>query len=305
MKLTRKSFLKTSALIAGGAALSGNKLLASLLQDDKRLQIIRDNYGIYTEKGGSIGWYINDDALIVVDTQFTDTAKNFLDLVRKNTERKIDIVFNTHHHADHTSGNVFLREHTEKIVAHENCPVLQRKRNAKPGEEDKLVYADTTFKDNFKTDLGSEVVNAFHLIPAHTGADSVIHFEQANIVHMGDLVFHNVFPYVNLEDEAHLSGWLDYLNMVHSKFDDDTIFIFGHGQSNDIEKVTGRRKDLLVMKDYLTALLQFTQKEILKGSSEEEAAAAESIPGVSNRKQLWDGAMAMNIREAYKELNKK
>ena len=132
MKLSRKSFLKSSAVITCGALLSGNKLLASLMREDNRLQNIRNNYGVYTEKGGSIGWYIDDDALIVVDTQFPDSAKNFLDLVRKKTARKIDIVFNTHHHADHTSGNVFLRNHTEKIVAQQNCPVLQRKRNAKP-----------------------------------------------------------------------------------------------------------------------------------------------------------------------------
>ncbi len=304
MKLTRKSFLKTSALITGGTLLSGNKLLASLMQEDKKLQIIRDNYGVYTENGGSIGWYIDDDALIVVDTQFPDSAKNFLDLVRKKTDRKIDIVFNTHHHGDHTSGNVFFKEHTEKIVAQENCPVLQRRRNAEPGEEDKLVYADTTFGSTFEADIGGETITAFHLVPAHTGADSVIHFQKANIVHMGDLVFHNVFPYVNLEDEAHFSGWIDYIEEAHEKFDDDTIFIFGHGRSNELDKVTGKKKDLLVMRDYLTALLEFTQKEIDKGMSEDEAAAAESIPGVSDRKQLWEGAMAMNIREAYKELKK-
>jgi glyoxylase-like metal-dependent hydrolase (beta-lactamase superfamily II) len=301
MNITRKTFLKTSALVTGGAIISGNKLLASMLQEDNRLQVIRGNYGIYTEQGGTIGWYINDDALIVVDTQSKETAKNFFDLVRKKTDRRIDIVFNTHHHGDHTSGNPFFRDLADKIVAHENCPVLQKKRNEHRSEEP-LVYADTTFSESFTNDLGSETVNAFHLIPAHTGADSVIHFEKANIVHMGDLVFHNVFPYVNLEDEAHLSGWMDYLNIVHDKFDDDTIFIFGHGQSNDLDKVTGKRKDLLVMRDYLTALLDFTQKEISKGKSEEEAAAAKSIPGVSKRKELWDGAMAANIKEAYKEL---
>ena len=167
MKLSRKSFLKSSAVITGGAMLGTNKLLASLMREDNRLQNIRNNYGVYTEKGGSIGWYIDDDALVVVDTQFPDSAKNFPDLVRKKTARKIDIVFNTHHHADHTSGNVFLRDHTEKIVAQENCPVLQRKRNAKPGEEDKLVYADTTFKKDYSANLGKETVNASYFTHAH------------------------------------------------------------------------------------------------------------------------------------------
>ena len=79
--------------------------------------------------------------------------------------------------------------------------------------------------------------------------------------------------------------------------------MFGHGQSNDLDKVTGRRKDLLVMRDYLTSLLEFTQKEIDKGKSEDEAAAG-SVPGVGNRTSRWEDAMGRNIREAYKELKR-
>ena len=47
--------------------------------------------------------------------------------IREKTERKIDILFNTHHHGDHTSGNYYLKDYADKIVAQENCPALQKK----------------------------------------------------------------------------------------------------------------------------------------------------------------------------------
>jgi glyoxylase-like metal-dependent hydrolase (beta-lactamase superfamily II) len=303
MKFTRKQFIKTSALIGGGILFQGNKLLTTLSTDDKRFKTLRNNIGVFTEQGGSIGYYIHDDALVVIDTQFPDSAKLLMEGIRAKTDRKIDLLFNTHHHGDHTSGNPYLKPFTKDIVAHENCPKIQRKRNAKPGEEDQLVYANLTFTDNYKTDLGDEKINAFHLQPAHTGADSVVHFENANIAHLGDLVFNRVYPWFSLQDEGTFKGWISYLEKLEKKFDSETLFIFGHGQGMDKNQVTGNLSDLTFMKDYLTTLVEYTHKQINAGKSEDETASVSAIAGVTDRKGLWDDALGKNIREAYKELS--
>ncbi len=303
MKISRKTFLKSTAILSGGMFFQGSKLLTSLVDDDNRFQTIKGNYGVFTQSGGTIGWFISDDALIVIDTQFPENAKNLMNGIRKKTSRDIDILFNTHHHADHTSGNPYLKPFSKTIVAHENCPILQRKRLAKPGEEDKLVYADTTFSKDYSVQIGKEKLTAFHYGPAHTGGDSVIHFENSNIVHIGDLVFHKVFPFINLLDDASFSGWIKYLEYVADKFDNDTTFIFGHGKSMDISEVTGKKKDLYVMRDYFSALVDFVQKQIADGKTEDEVAKMSSIPGVKDRKELWKGAMEMNLRQAYKEFS--
>lgn len=302
MKFSRKEFIKTSALLGGGLLFSGNKLLALVSEDDNRFKEIRKHFGVFTQQGGTIGYYMNDDALVVIDTQFPDSAKNLMNGLRKKTDRKIDILFNTHHHGDHTSGNPYLKPFSKKIVAHENVPVLQRKRNMKPGEEDKIVTADVTFKDRFSEDIGSEKVTAFHLMPAHTGGDSVIHFENANIAHLGDLVFNKVYPWFNLQDEGSFKSWVTYLEKLHNRFDNDTVFIFGHGQGSELGQVTGKKSDILVMRDYITAILDYTQKQIDAGKSEDETAKTDSVPGVSGYKANWENAMQINIREAYKEL---
>lgn len=303
MKFTRKQFIKTSALISGGILLQSNKLLSTLSMEDNRFKLLRNNIGVFTEKGGSIGYYIHDDALVVIDTQFPDSAKLLMDGIRAKTDRKIDLLFNTHHHGDHTSGNSYLKPFSKDIVAHENCPIIQRKRNAKPGEEDKLVYANKTFTDSFTQDLGAEKITAFHITAAHTGGDAVVHFENANVAHLGDLVFNRVFPWFSLQDEGTFNGWVSYLEKLEKKFDNETLFIFGHGQGMAKEQVTGKLNDVTFMKNYLLTLLDYTQKQIAAGKSEDETAAVTEIAGVKERKALWDNALGKNIREAFKELS--
>ena len=79
---------------------------------------LRRNVGIFHQRGGTIGWLVNRDGVLVVDTQFADTAPNFLTGLKTRTPRTIDVVINTHHHPDHTGGNGVLRPAAKQLVAH-------------------------------------------------------------------------------------------------------------------------------------------------------------------------------------------
>jgi len=46
--------------------------------------------------------------VLVVDSQFPETAQMLLDGLKSRTQRKIDLLINTHHHGDHTHGNCLL-----------------------------------------------------------------------------------------------------------------------------------------------------------------------------------------------------
>ena len=51
---------------------------------------VRRNVGVFTARGGTIGYLVTPDAVIVVDSQFADTAPLFLDGLKPKTSRKID-----------------------------------------------------------------------------------------------------------------------------------------------------------------------------------------------------------------------
>lgn len=298
--MNRRNFLRVGGLSATALFINKNNLLAALAADSYTFKVLRNNVGIYANRGGTIGWLISDDALLVVDSQFPATAKELMKEIRKKTSRNIDILFNTHHHGDHTSGNSYLTKFTDNIVANTNCVRLQKKRNKPKKPGDKIVTANVTFEKDWNYSLGNENVTAYHLTNAHTGGDAVLHFTNSNVVHMGDLVFNGVYPYVNKEDEAMLSGWIVFIDDAINRFDNDSIFIFGHSYSPD--KVYGNKTDLTNMRNYLEALLNFVRKEIAAGKTDEKILTNNYVPGFDHIKPMWDGAFQINLKAAITEV---
>jgi glyoxylase-like metal-dependent hydrolase (beta-lactamase superfamily II) len=258
---------------------------------------LRRNIGTFTARGGTMGWLAAPDAVVVIDSQFADTSKMFLDGFKPMIGgRKIDLLINTHHHPDHTGGNKVLQPSVVKIVAQENAPGLQRKQAAAQKSEDNQAYADTTFKSDWKVDLGSEQVSARHYGPGHTGGDAVIVFERANIVHMGDLMSHLRHPRVDRPAGASIQNWLVTLEKVVKGHNADSVFIFGHSKVG--APVTGSSKDLLALRDYFSAMLDYVRKGIAAKKSAEEIVKG-GLPAFSEH----EGAPALQV--AYEELTAK
>ena len=172
------------------------------------------------------------------------------------------------------------------LVAHENVPKLQfeaAKRaegSVRPDPASLVanqVYADTTFSDVWRRDLGGEIVTAEFRGPAHTGGDAVVIFEKANVVHMGDLVFNRLYPYVDRPGGATIKGWIKSLEDSAAAYPADAIYVFGHG--NPKFGVTGKRADLLVMRDFFTAVLERVQAGIAAGLDKPTVVAAAGLPG--------------------------
>ena len=299
--MNRKEFLKSTALIGAGLMLQGNTLFAFLDSKDYTFKKLRNGTGIYVNRGGTIGWLVNNDAVITIDAQFPGTAEVFWNEMKKLTSRKIDILFNTHHHRDHTAGNSYLGKFAKSIVATTACVRLQKTRNVGTDLDKNKVYANKTFEKEWSISIGKENLFAYHLVPAHTGGDAVFHFINSNVVHMGDLVFNRVYPWVNKDDEASLRGWITFLDDAINHFDNDTLFIFGHSYSPG--KVYGSKNDLKYMRNYLEALLTTVKKLKAEGKPDKEILNLETIPGFENMKALWDGALKANIKAALIELN--
>ena len=305
MYLDRREFVVLSALGFAGA-LGNRSLFAQQAASGAPAQPptvpmfadVRRNVGVFTARGGTIGYLVTPDAVIVVDSQFADTAPMFLDGLKPKTTRKIDLLINSHHHPDHTGGNKVMLPSVAKIVAHANVPGLQRKQAAAQKSEANQAYADTTFEKDWKASVGKETVSARHYGPAHTGGDIVITFENANVSHMGDLMSYLRNPRADRPAGASVVNWVKVLETTVKDRSSDTIFIFGHAKAG--ERVTGSGKDLLGLRDYLTALLDFTRKAIASGRPIEEVVKTPAIPGFEG----YEGT-PVALQAAYEELTAK
>lgn len=299
--MNRKTFIHQLGLLTAGTALT--PALFKWMQQNGPFYPIRNNVGYFTGRGGTMGWHITDESVVVVDSQFENSAEDFLSgIFNIASGGPSRYLFNTHHHGDHVSGNGVFQSDNFEIIAHQNVPDLQR---ASAGSEsrDSVIAADRVFDDEIIIESGNEIVTAKHYGPGHTGGDSVIWFENANIVHMGDLVFNRWYPFIDKDGGAIIENWITLLETVAKEADRDTTFIFGHG--NRDFGVTGDSDDVLYMRDYLTKLLEFTRTGIADGQSLEEISSVNQFEEFANHQSAGARlSLQANIEAAYEELTK-
>jgi cyclase len=304
MSLSRREFIVASSLAVTAGALRPASVLAQQPPAPAPPTVpvfdaVRGNVGTFTARGGTIGWYVAPDAVIVIDSQFPDTAQMFLDGLKSRTQRKIDVFINTHHHGDHTGGNKVLRPSVTKMVAHANEPALQKTQAVAAKSEDAQAYPDETFKDSWNVKAGKEVVSAKYYGPGHTSGDIAVFFENANVVHMGDLMFTTRHPRVDRPSGASIRNWIVALEKVTKEHAADTIYISGHSKVG--LPVKGSRADVLAFRDYFSALLDYVQKGISAGKSADEITKVSALPGFTG----FEGNPTGTLQMAYEELTVK
>ena len=280
MTLDRRRFLTTSSLALAAATADLSRLFAQMAAPSApqgpppapptAFTPLRGTLGIFTGQGGTIAYHISKDGVVVVDAQMPPTAAICLAGIKeRDGGRMIDILVNTHHHGDHTAGNAVFRPAVKTILAHANVPELQRaaakqQAAARPdAPAPEIVVADATFTNTWRQDVGGEVMALTHHGPAHTGGDAVVTFEKANVVHVGDLVFNRMHPFIDRPAGASIANWIRTLERVAADHSSDTLYVFGHASAKF--PVTSLRADLLYMRDYLTALLEFVRGEMKAG----------------------------------------
>lgn len=277
MTFTRRQFISTSTIALAGSAVFRLPVRAQAPAPAvTKFEDLRRNVGIFTGRGGTIGYLATPDGAVAVDAQFPDTAKACVEGLQKKSPKGIQLLINTHYHGDHTGGNPAFRGVVKSIVQQERCAKLHRDTTEKAGTAGNQAYADVTFGESWSATVGDEKVWGYYHGPGHTGGDAVIVFEKANVVHMGDLMFNRLHPRVDRPGGASIRNWMRILERVADRHRDAT-FIFGHAKAG--MPVTGPAKELLHLRDYFSAVLDHVQKGVKAGQGQEQITGIETLPG--------------------------
>jgi glyoxylase-like metal-dependent hydrolase (beta-lactamase superfamily II) len=274
MPISRRDFLASSA-VALGAGVFGRPVLGRAWQQQPPqwtpvFTELRGGVGQFMGRGGTIGYLINAGGVVVVDLQFPDSAKACIaGLNERSKDRPVDRLINTHHHGDHSAGNIAFKGVAKQVVAHEFAAGLIKQAAAAPNAEN--LAPDATFTDSWREQVGNEWVRAKWYGRAHTGGDAVITFERANVAHMGDLMFNRRVPVIDRVNGAIVANWVNVLEKAAADHAADTIYIFGHAGTG--HPVTGPRAELMHFRDYLTALLNHTRAAVKAGQTKEQFTA--------------------------------
>lgn len=211
--------------------------------------------------GGNIGVVIGDDGALLVDDQYAPLTEKIAKAVQAIDDQPLRFVVNTHWHGDHTGGNENLGKKGTVIVAHDNVrkrmsveQVIKAFGSTVPASP-AIALPVITFEDAVTFHLNGEEIHAFHVPPAHTDGDSIVHFKTSNIVHMGDLFFNKMFPFIDTSSGGDVNGVIAAAEQVLAMIDAQTKVIPGHGPLTDKAGLTAYRDMLTTVRDRVAALI--------------------------------------------------
>jgi glyoxylase-like metal-dependent hydrolase (beta-lactamase superfamily II) len=125
----------------------------------------------------------------------------------------------------------------------------------------------------------------------------MIHFENANIVHTGDLVFNRRYPFIDRKAGASVKHWAEVLEKAQKQFNKDTLFVFGH--AFDPQKVTGNMEDIKAMQNFMEKLYKYVDTSVKAGKSKDDIIKSTEIPGITE----WKGdGIDRGLTAAYDEI---
>jgi cyclase len=293
-----------SALVAA-LALSP---LASAQQDFSKVQIqtvdVAPGVHMLVGAGGNIGVSSGGDGVLIIDDQYAPLTERIRAAVSAISSDPIRFVVNTHWHGDHTGGNENLGKAGAVIVAHENVrrrmsseqisEFFKRTTPASPKEALPVM----TFAEDVSFHVNGDELHVFHVDPAHTDGDSIIHWKGANVFHMGDLYFSGGFPFIDLDSGGSIDGVIAAADKVLALANDGSKIIPGHGP-------LATKKDLTGYRDMLKTIRSRIHSQVTAGKSLDEVMA-------SRPTKEWDDTLGKGFINgdrltefAYRSLSKK
>jgi cyclase len=195
-----------------------------------------------------------------------------------------------------------LEENVEKLTA-EKSPDLEKaekalqhtKQQFEEYKKIKLIFPTITFNKKSVIYLDNQRIKLFYLGSGHTNGDILVYFPEEKVIHMGDLYFENMIPYIDYQAGSNTENWLKILEKV-IEMDVDKV-IPGHGEITD-------KNGLIAQAQYFKDLRAEVEKFIKQGATLEETKEKLSLPKYKE-KGYYDMLIPVNIEAVYKEMTEK
>ena len=223
--------------LAGLAACLGCLPSRRTIRQRRRSTDLGGGIQVIFGQGGNIGVSAGPDGAFVIDDQYPQYAPPPTSpRSRSSPGGAPRYLVNTHWHGDHAGGNAAFAGAGAMIFAHENV----RKRlsgevksiglNGQPAAASpEPAWPVVTFVEGVDFFLNGETIRVFKVRASHTDGDSMIHFVEPDILHMGDVFFNGLFPVIDPGSGGSVRGYLEAMKDTLRIVDDDTKIIPGHG----------------------------------------------------------------------------
>jgi cyclase len=229
-------------------------------------------YLLFQGVGGNMALQTGPEGNILIDSNFSTAVPKIREAIAAVSHDSPDALINTHWHYDHTDGNEALHAAGFTIFAHRNT--RERMSTAQSISFFHLVMPASpaaalpsiTFDQSMNAWHNGDSLDMVHFDPAHTDSDICVHFHNANVLHVGDIWFNGMYPFLDEATGGVIGGMIHASEKALAIADNGTKIIPGHGPM-------GSKADLQRYRDMLSATRDKVAAIKASGASEQEAIA--------------------------------
>jgi glyoxylase-like metal-dependent hydrolase (beta-lactamase superfamily II) len=240
--------------------------------------------------GGRIGVLVGRDGVLLVDAQYAPLTDKVVTAIRKIDGGPIRFLIDTHEHPDHTGGNQnFARTGTVILSREEVRDALEQ---PPPAAVAAAIGNAASFTDParlpvvtyglgtpVKIHFDGETVDLISVRAAHTDGDTIVWFEELDVMMIGDFYRNYGYPFVDPTHGGTFQGVLEAIDTAMKLAGPKTKIIPGHG-------TIVARSDLVPYRDMIVKVQGAVQRMINDGKSLKEVLDAKltapydaTIPG--------------------------
>ena len=259
--------------------------------------------------GGRIGVLSGPDGVLLVDASYNPVTGKVIAAVRAITSAPIRYVINTHFHFDHSGGNanlaaggalVFARQEVYDEMQAPLPPVAVGA--AGPQVPARLPVVTYRLGQTVTLRLDDEVIDLIPIANAHTAGDTMVRFEHADLLLVGDFFRSFGYPFVDTTNGGTLQGTLDALEAVVKLAGPHTRIAPGHGAIVDRSAVAAQRDLILHVRARVAELIR-------EGKTLAEVVAARptapfdaEVPGANSSGFPFATSAERFVTEVYTQL---
>jgi len=246
-------------------------------QDYSKVEIkttkLSDTAYMMTGAGGNLGLSAGSDGVFLIDDQFAPLSPKITAAIAQVSDKPVKFLLNTHWHYDHTGGNENFANAGAIIVAHENVrkrmsseQFIEFMRQTIPASP-KAALPVVTFASTVSLHLNGEEMRAIHMPRAHTDGDAVVHFLGSDVIHMGDIYFNGMYPFIDTTSGGTPEGVVAACDQVLKIVGEKTRVIPGHGPLSN-------KAELAAYRDMVADVSKRVRSMVDSGKKLEEIVAA-------------------------------
>jgi cyclase len=292
---SRRNFLKFVSATAAGAVLPRAALGRQTGSSFTSTQLTQ-NVTLLGGAGSNVVVLRGRDGLLLVNGTLAERTDELIKYLNDAFQgERVQVLFNTDWHFEHTGSNEAFRRSGTKILAHENTKLWigadfysdWEKRRYKPRPEQ--AFPTDTFYTTGQMTFSDELIDYGYMLQAHTDGDIYVFFPRQNVLIAGDVLAVGHYPVLDYVTGGWIGGLQNANQTLLKLANAETRIVPGSGPVQT-------RSDLQMQSDMCNAMRDRLVKLMRQGMGPEDMIAAAPSKEFDAR---W-GNPELFIRNAYR-----